>query len=84
MVYNVMGETINVVMSSDMPRGMHEHVWLNSDDSFTVKLNAMYDDDTLRYALRHAIGHIIRGDFYRQLDDVNVIEAEAHAADRMV
>ena len=78
MIYYIHGEVVNVVVSGDMPIGMPEHVWKNPDGSYTVKLNAMYDDDTMRYALDHAFRHILRDDFAKTDTDVDLIEYEAH------
>ena len=76
MVVDIAGDTVNVIMADDMPIGMHEHVWKNADDSYTVKLNAKYDQQTLQDAFEHAVKHIRNNDWEK--DDVQLIEAEAH------
>ena len=47
MIMDIAGETVNVIMADDMPIGMPEHIWKNADDSYTLKLNAKYDRETL-------------------------------------
>ena len=75
-IVEIGGNTINVIIAEDMPIGMPEHIWKNSDDSFTLKLNAKYDQETLRAAFRHALKHIRNDDW--QKSDVQQIEAQAH------
>ena len=76
MVVDIGGYAVNVIMANDMPIGTKEHVWRNADDSFTMKLNAKYDQETLQKAFEHASDHILNDDW----DKFNVqqIEAEAH------
>lgn len=78
MLYYVNGETVNIVVADDMPYGLPEHIWINHDGSYTIRLNAKYNYETLQYALSHAIEHIKRGDFFKKGYDVNQIEYEAH------
>lgn len=79
MLYYIHGETINVIVASDMPIGMCEHIWRNHDGSYTVKLNAKYDSFTLRHAFSHAIKHIERDDFSKHDISATEIEMEAHS-----
>ena len=78
MLYYTNGETINVIVTNDMPVGIPEHIWKNCDGSYTMRLNAKYDQETLQRAFRHAISHIEREDFYKKGSDVSAIEYEAH------
>lgn len=76
MVVDIGGYAVNVIMANDMPIGTKEHIWKNTDDSFTLKLNAKYDQDTLQKAFEHASEHILHDDWDRS--DVQQIEAHAH------
>lgn len=76
MIMDIAGETVNVIMADDMPIGMPEHIWKNADDSYTLKLNAKYDQETLQTAFEHAADHIRNGDYDKS--DVQQIEMEAH------
>lgn len=76
MVANINGESINFVISDSMPYGTKEHVIANADDSFTVLLNGKYNQETLRQAAEHALGHIKNGDYEKA--DTQQIELEAH------
>jgi hypothetical protein len=80
MIYQVNGETVNVVVADDMPVGMPEHVWRNPDSTYTIKLNASYNYETLLESFLHAIGHIVEGDFDKDAT-ADEIEAEAHRRD---
>ena len=80
MIYNVNGETVNVVVAEDMPVGMPEHIWLNHDGSYTLKLNASYNHETLQESFLHAIGHVVEDDHHKETS-ANEIEAEAHRRD---
>lgn len=81
MIYEVQGMIVNVLLSSDMPVGMTEHVWQNHDGSYTIKLNAIYNFETLQESLLHAFGHIAFDDFSRTEESADVIEFDAHNRD---
>ena len=76
MVVDVYGETVNFVISDNMPIGAKEHVVANADDTFTVLLNGKYDQETLKEAAEHALEHIRNKDFEKA--ETQKIEAEAH------
>ncbi len=60
----------------DMDTMIPEHLVKNSDDSYTVFLNARLSrDNQLKYYC-HALRHIEGNDFYK--DDIQQIEKEAH------
>ena len=78
MISIINGETVNVVVAEDMPIGMPEHVWRNHDGSYTMKLNANYNHETLQESFLHALGHIAEDDFSKE-QTADEIEAEAHS-----
>lgn len=77
MINIINGEVVNVIVSEDMPVGMPEHIWLNHDGSYTMKLNATYNHETLQESFLHALGHIAEDDFFKE-QTADEIEAEAH------
>ena len=77
MINIINGEVVNVIVSEDMPVGMPEHVWENHDGSYTMKLNAVYNHETLQESFLHAVGHIAEDDFHKE-QSADEIEAEAH------
>ena len=79
MISIINGETVNVVVADDMPVGMPEHIWLNHDGSYTMKLNATYNHETLQESFLHAVGHIAEDDFHKE-QTADEIEAEAHSS----
>lgn len=76
MVQEIYGETVNVIMSNDMPLTMPEHIIKNADDSFTIFLNAKLSQEAQKEGFEHALKHIKNDDFSKE--DVQQIEAEAH------
>ena len=48
----------------------------NEDGTFSVYINALYDDDTRRRALEHELEHLARDHFYKP-ESVALQEAEA-------
>lgn len=79
MVANINGNVVNVIMADDMPISETEFVKKNNDDSFTIMLNAKYDQATLQDAFKHALTHIENNDWDRGDEtDLQQIEAEAH------
>lgn len=71
------GYTVNTVLN-DMEYGIYEQVCSNRDGSYTIFLNARYDNKTLRNAYLHALDHIRNNDWENK--DVQEIEAAAHSA----
>lgn len=65
------------VVLMDMPHKVHETVTLNSDDSYTIIINARDCQQRQRDSFLHAIKHIVNNDFDKY--DVNLIEGSAHA-----
>ena len=76
MICEIGGDVVNVIMADDMPIGMQEHIYKNNDDSYTIKLNAKYDQETLQNAFEHAVKHLRDDDWEK--DNVQRIEADAH------
>lgn len=60
----------------DMDTMIPEHLVKNSDDSYTVFLNARLSRDSQLKYYYHALRHIEGNDFYK--DDTQQIEKEAH------
>ena len=66
---------INVIYLN-MEHGIHEQVTSNHDGSYTIFLNARDSRAMNVLSYRHALEHILKGDFEK--DDVQQIESEAH------
>lgn len=60
----------------NMDTMVSEQVVHNSDDTYTIFLNARLTHERLLEAYDHAVNHIKRGDFEKE--DANRIEAVAH------
>lgn len=68
-------EEINVQIM-DMDVMVPEHLVKNSDDSYTIFLNARLSRDSQLKYYYHALKHIIGNDFCKE--NVQEIESEAH------
>lgn len=60
----------------DMDVRIPEHLVKNSDDSYTIFLNARLSYESRLKSYYHALKHIEENDFKK--DDVQKIETEAH------
>lgn len=60
----------------DMDVMIPEHVVKNSDDSYSIFINARLSYERQLQAYRHALKHIHNGDYDKS--DVDKIELEAH------
>ena len=76
MVVDINGDSVNFVISDNMPYGTKEHIIANADDSFTVLLNGKYNQETLRESAKHALKHIKDKDYEKE--SVQQIELDAH------
>lgn len=70
-------EDINVQLI-DMDVMIPEHVVKNHDGSYTVFINARFNQEHRLKSYTHALEHIKNGDFDRDYGDVQEIEAAAH------
>lgn len=68
-------EDINVQIM-DMDTMIPEHLVKNTDDSYTIFLNARLSRDSQLKSYCHALRHIMENDF--QKTDVQEIESSAH------
>lgn len=68
-------EDINVQIM-DMDVMVPEHLVKNSDDSYTIFLNARLSRDAQLKYYHHALKHINSDDFFK--DNVQEIESETH------
>ena len=73
-VYNN-GYMINVVLLDDA-QGVPGSVWHNSDDSYTIFIDAKLCADHQKRVFDHEMRHICENDFEKE--SVQRIEAEAH------
>lgn len=73
MYYN--GYVLNVVLLDDAG-GVPGSVWHNSDDSYTIFIDAKLCAEHQKKVFRHELRHICGGDFEKI--DVQEIEQEAH------
>lgn len=62
----------------DMDVMIPEHVVKNQDGSYTVFLNARFNQEHRLQSYLHAVEHINNGDFDRESADVQEIESVAH------
>lgn len=69
------GYDINVILLNDA-NGVPGSVWHNSDDSYTIFIDARLGTEKQKEVFQHEINHIINGDFEKT--DIQQIEAEAH------
>ena len=60
----------------DMDVLFSEQVVKNSDDSYTILLNARLSHERQQESYKHAMQHILNGDFEKE--DVQHIEMDAH------
>lgn len=67
--------TFNIVVL-DLDTMVGEGIFKNSDDTFTVLINARWSCEMQRYCLEHAFEHVRRDDWSKE--DVQIIEAETH------
>ena len=77
MYYNVNGYDINVILLDDA-LGVPGSVWHNTDDSFSIFIDAKLSFEKQREVFKHELNHILMNDFTK--DDVNKIEFDAHSA----
>ena len=63
----------------DMDVMIPEHVVKNSDDSYSIFINARLSYERQIQAYRHALKHIYNGDYDKS--DVDKIELEAHESE---
>ena len=68
-------DEINVQIM-DMDVMIPEHLVKNSDDSYTIFLNARLSRDSQLKYYYHALNHILKNDFHK--DNVQEIELIAH------
>ena len=61
----------------DLPHGVKGVVTPNSDGTFSIFLNARYDDATQRRTLEHELRHIASDHFSRADEALKTLEAEA-------
>lgn len=73
MYYN--GYNINVILLDDA-NGVPGSVWHNTDDSYTIFIDAKLCADHQQKIFKHEMKHICGNDFEKA--DVQEIEAEAH------
>ena len=76
LVVSIGKEDVNVIVAEDMPIGMKEHIYKNSDNTYTMKLNAKYTHEALCDAYSHASEHLTEDDYSKT--DVQEIETKAH------
>lgn len=74
MYYN--GYTINVVLLDDA-QGVPGSVWHNSDDSYTIFIDATLCADHQKRVFDHEMEHICGNDFDKE--NVQEIESSAHS-----
>ena len=67
--------TFNIVIL-DLDTMVGEGIFKNSDDTFTVLINARWSCEMQKCCLEHAFDHVRRDDWSK--DDVQTIESEAH------
>ena len=72
-----MHEDINVKLI-DMDVKIPEQVTKNLDGSYTIFLNARFNQEYRAQAYQHALEHIQNGDFDRKTENVQDIEMMAH------
>ena len=72
-----MHEDINVMLI-DMDVKIPEQVTKNTDGSYTIFLNAKFNQEYRAQAYQHALEHIQNGDFDRETENVQNIELAAH------
>lgn len=68
-------EEINVQLLN-MDTKIPEHLVKNSDDSYTIFINAKLSKESQLKSYYHALKHITKDDFYKE--DVQEIEQKAH------
>ena len=69
------GYDINVILLNDA-NGVPGSVWHNSDDSYTIFIDARLSTEKQKEVFEHETNHIINDDFEKT--DVQQIETEAH------
>lgn len=69
------GNICNIVLLENA-KGIRGSVWLNSDDSYTVFIDASLSAEEQKKVFEHEMNHIINNDFQRS--SVQRIEAYAH------
>lgn len=69
------GYNINVILLNDA-NGVPGSVWHNSDDSYTIFIDARLSDSKQKKVFQHEMAHIIKNDFEK--DNVQDIELNAH------
>ena len=62
-----------------LPRNVRGVSVPNDDGSFSVYINALYDEETQRRALEHELTHLARDHFYKP-EPIALQEAEAEGA----
>lgn len=68
-------EEINIKLLN-MDTKIPEHLVKNSDDSYTIFINARLSRESQLKSYYHALRHIEKDDFYKE--DVQQIEIDAH------
>ena len=61
----------------DLPPGVKGLVTPNTDGTYSVYLNARYDEVTQRQTLEHELRHIAQDHFARDGEELHTLEAEA-------
>lgn len=69
-------ENINIIIE-DMPTTIKAYSVLNSDQTYTIILNARLNQNQQRLSCYHEYKHIINGD-YDKKTDVDFIEYDRH------
>lgn len=69
------GNICNLVLLENA-NGIKGSVWLNSDDSYTIFIDASLNDEEQRKVFEHEMNHILNDDF--QKNSVQRIEAYTH------
>ena len=72
---------INVILVDFKTSSVDEMVRHNEDDSFTILLNSRQASNRIEKAYRHAMWHIVNGDFDKE-ESIQKIEYIAHKAVR--
>ena len=69
------GYNINVILLNNA-NGVPGSVWHNSDDSYTIFIDAGLSDSEQKKVFQHEMSHIIKNDFEKE--NVQDIELNAH------
>ena len=69
------GHDFNLILV-DVDTAIGETICANSDDSYTIFINARLSQSMQKFCFEHALDHVRNNDW--EMDDVNEIEAKAH------